>query len=299
MNTVWVGYIFAIISSIFSAIYVVPKKLSKQKPITYAMIMGVGYFLVAAAGFALLKAFNYINEPLVFARAWVACLNGVVWTVASVSILIAIDRIGLAKSNQWKSLQGPVGAFLMLVFLSEFLTAKVIFIILAIVLITLAAMMFSTREKNDAPVDKSGIAYALISAVFYGISALLNKFLTNDGILFAQQIYQSAFVVITAAVYTLIKYKTLKIDVPDIKREIILPLIGGVLFFGNASFSVLAYKHIEGSIAFMMHQLNAVWLLLFGVFVFKEIDFKRYWQRLLFGLVLSVAGVFMLLLARV
>ena len=204
----WLGYTFAIISSMFSAIYVVPKKLSKQKPATYAMIMGAGFFLASSIGYALLKSLNYIDEPLFFPHAIVACVNGVIWTIASVSVLISIDKIGLAKANQWKSLQGPIGAFLILAYFAEFLTANTIFIVLAILFISLAATMFSTKDNNDAPVDKSGIAYALIAAVFYGISAVLWKFLTDEGIYFAQQVYQSLFVFISASVYVLVKYKS-------------------------------------------------------------------------------------------
>jgi len=302
MNTILWGYIFAIISSIFSAIYVVPKKLSKQKPVTYAMIMGIGYFFTSVIGFVLLRAFNVIAEPLFppfFPYTIVSCINGIVWTIASVSVLSSIDRIGLAKSNQWKSLQGPIGAFLMLTLLSEFLTAKVIYVVLALMFITLAAMIFSTRGEDKAPVDKLGILYALIAAVFYGVYAFLKKILTDEGTLFAQQIYTALFVFISAAVYLLIKNKTLKIDTPNKKREIILPLTGGALFFCNASFNVLAYSLIEGSIASMLHQLNAVWLLLLGVFVFKEIDFKKYWARLIIGLVLSLIGVLMLILVKI
>ena len=262
------------------------------------MIMGAGYFLASIIGFVFLKTSRYIDEPLIFPHAVVACLNGIVWTIASVCVLISIDRIGLAKSNQWKSLQGPTGALLMMLFLSEFLTTKVVFIILAIVTITLAAMMFSTREKNNTPVDKLGIVYALVAALFYGISAFLAKILTNEGTRFAQQVYQSLFVFISAAAYCLIRYKTLRLDTPDIKKEIILPLVGGVLFFGNWSLSLIAYCYLEGSIVLMLHQLNAIWLFILGVFVFKEIDFKKYWLRLVAGLVLSIVGLLMLVLAK-
>lgn len=297
MNIIWAGYIFAIISSMFSAIYVVPKKFSKQKPNTYAMVMGVGYFITAGMGFMLLTAFNFIDEPLFFPEVIIACINGVVWTVGSVSVLNAIDRIGLAKSNQWKSLQGPIGAVLMLIILSEFLTTNVLFIILAAVFITLAAMMVSTREKDNRPTDKAGIAYALNAALFYGIAALLNKYLTDQGMLFAQQLYKALFIFISAGVYTLVKYKGIKIEGASIKKEIALPLTGGLLYFGNATFSILAYSLIDGSIAFMMHQLNAIWLFFLGVFLFREIDFKKYSRRLVIGLVCSAIGVVMLVLA--
>jgi glucose uptake protein GlcU len=260
--------------------------------------MGIGYFIASATGFAMLETFHVIDEPLFFPHAILACVNGIIWTIASVCILSSIDRIGLAKSNQWKSLQGPLGAFLMMTFLSEFLTTKVIYIIVAIVLITLAAMLFSTREKDSVPVDKLGIVNALTAAVFYAIYALLSKFLTNEGAVFSQQVYNSIFVILSAAVYMLIKNKSLTITALKTKKEIILPLAGGVLFFGNASFCVLAYRYLEGSIVFMLHQLNAIWLFLFGVFVFKEIDFRKHWLRLVIGLAFSMAGLLMLVLAK-
>ena len=58
MNTVWLGYIFAVISSVFSSIYVVPKKLSKQKPVSYAMIMGLGYLIASTAGYTILMCWR-------------------------------------------------------------------------------------------------------------------------------------------------------------------------------------------------------------------------------------------------
>ena len=186
----------------------------------------------------------------------------------------------------------------MLVFFSEFLTTKVTFIFLAIALMTLAALLFSTRESDTKPLEKTGILHALVAALFYGISSLLSKSLSDDGVVFAQQIYQSLFVIISSALYTLIKYRTLKIDVPNIKKEITLPFIGGVLFFCNSTSLVLAYSRIEGSIVSMLHQLNAIWLLVIGIFAFKEINIKKHWSRLVCGLILSVVGVFMLIWAK-
>ena len=61
----------------------------------------------------------------------------------------------------------------------------------------------------------------------------------------------------------------------------------------------MAYDCMEGSIVLMLHQLNAIWLFLLGVFLFKEIDFKKYWLRLTGGLALSAAGVIMLVFAKV
>jgi glucose uptake protein GlcU len=246
-----------------------------------------------------MKSLRLIDEPLFFPQAAIACMNGVLWTIASIAVLSAIDRMGLARSNQWKSLQGPISSALMLTFFSEFLTLKVVFIALAVVFITLAAMMFSTKEKDAASVDTRGILYALTAAVFYGLYTFTKKYLTDVSTLFSQQIYTSLFIIISATVFVLVKYGTIKADAPGTKRDILMPLLGGLLFYGNAGFNVLAYRYIEGSIVSMLHQLNAIWLFLIGVFIFKELSFKDHWPRLTLGLILSVAGVIMLVLAKV
>ena len=65
---------------------------------------------------------NLLNPHLLF-----ACFGGIVYTIASTFVLSSIDKIGLAKANQWKSLQGPIGTFLILVLLSEVKNTKVLF----------------------------------------------------------------------------------------------------------------------------------------------------------------------------
>jgi len=63
-------------------------------------------------------------------------------------------------------------------------------------------------------------------------------------------------------------------------------------------FSTLAYKYILDSIAFTIVQLNAVWTVLVGILIFKEIDFKKNWARILTGIVFAITGVIMLLFAQ-
>ncbi len=41
------GYLFAIISSLFFTFYVVPKKISKQTPTKYSLFMGLGFFIIS------------------------------------------------------------------------------------------------------------------------------------------------------------------------------------------------------------------------------------------------------------
>lgn len=294
-----VGYICALISSLFFTAYVIPKKLSKQTPIKYSLFMGLGFFIVSIIMFIINKII--VNNPLENLTNPVLLLSGfggILWLIGSVFFLTAIDKIGLSRSNQWKNLQGPVGAILTLTFLSEFMETKVVYIILAVVFILLSAMLFTIRKKKEKIVDKKGIIYAILSAIFFGINALIQKFATNNGLIYAQQVYFSALVFISALVYIAFKDRSIKV-MKDIKnKENILGIIGGITYYFASFFSTLAYKYIPGSIAFTIVQLNAVWTVLVGILIFKEIDFKKNWLRIVIGIVFAIIGVIMLLFAQ-
>lgn len=293
------GYLFAIISSLFFTFYVIPKKISKQTPIKYSLFMGLGFFIISIIMYTINKIFIYNpQETLLNPILILSGTGGILWLIGSIFFLTAIDKIGLSRSNQWKNLQGPIGAVLTLIFLSEFMQTKVIYIILAVIFILISAMLFTIKNKNEEIVDKKGIIYAILSALFFGVNALIQKNATNNGLVYSQQVYFSGLIFISAFIYILIKEKNIKI-LADIKnKDNILGVIGGSIYFFASFFSTLAYKYIPGSIAFTIVQLNAVWTVLVGILIFKEIDFKRNWLRIMLGILLSIIGVIMLLLAQ-
>lgn len=154
------------------------------------------------------------------------------------------------------------------------------------------------RKKEETILNKKGIIYAILSAIFFGINALIQKFVTNNGLIYAQQVYFSALVFISALVY--IKFKDRSVAfMKNIKsKENILGIVGGIIYYFASFFSTLAYKYIPGSIAFTIVQLNAVWTVLVGILIFKEIDFKKNWLRIITGIVFAIIGVIMLLFAQ-
>ena len=293
------GYLFAIISSLFFTFYVIPKKISKQTPTKYSLFMGLGFFTISLIIYIISKIFiNNPQETLLNPILILSGIGGILWLIGSIFFLTAIDKIGLSRSNQWKNLQGPIGAILTLVFLSEFIQTKVIYIILAIIFILISAMLFTIKNKDEKIVDKKGIIYAILSALFFGTNALIQKYATNNGLVYSQQVYFSGSVFISAFVYLFVKEKNIKF-LRDIKsKDNILGIIGGFIYFFASFFSTLAYKYIPGSIAFTIVQLNAVWTVLVGILIFKEIDFKKNWIRILLGIILAIIGVIMLLFAQ-
>lgn len=293
------GYVFALISSLFFTLYVIPKKISKQTPIKYSLFMGLGFFIISIIAFVINKLIvinpkEILTNPILLLSG----LGGILWLIGSVLFLTAIDKIGLSRSNQWKNLQGPIGAILTLSFLSEFMDTKVIYIILAIIFILFSAMLFTIRRKDEKVIDKKGIIYAILSAIFFGINALIQKFATNNGLVYAQQVYFSCFVFISALIYIFIKDKNVEVFKEINKKDNILGVIGGIIYYFASFFSTLAYKYILGSVAFTIVQLNAVWTVLVGILIFKEINFRQNWKRISLGIVLAIIGVICLLMAQ-
>ena len=293
------GYLFAVISSLFFTAYVVPKKLSNQTPIKYSMFMGLGFFIVSLIMFYINKILVYNpNETLLNPILVLSGIGGALWLLGSVFFLTAIDKIGLSRANQWKNLQGPIGAILTLTFLSEFMQTKINYIILAIISILISAMLFTIRNSKERIVDKKGIIYAILSALFFGTNALIQKYVTNNGLVYSQQVYFSGLVFISSIVYILVIEKNINILKKINKKDNVLGIIGGCIYFFASFFSTLAYKYIPGSIAFTIVQLNAVWTVLVGTIIFKEINFKKHWLRIILGILLAIIGVIMLLLAQ-
>jgi glucose uptake protein GlcU len=298
MGNIVFGYVLSFLSSMLFTLYIIPKKLSKQKPIYFTMFMGLGFSIVSILMYIIFKLTTTTTETLANPILWWSALAGLLWLVGSTLYVTSIDKIGLSRSNQWKNLQGPIGSILILLFLSEFLFTNVLLIVLAIVLIFISAVLFTIKKDNEIIIDKKGILYAVTAALFFGTNALIRKYVTNHDLVYAQQIYSSLSVFIPAALYLLFKDKNFIKKINIKAKDNYWALIGGAVYYFASYTFVLAYKYIAGSIAFTIVQLNAVWTVLVGILIFKEIDFNRNKLRIIMGIIFSILGVIALLYAQ-
>lgn len=292
------GFIYAVITSLFFTAYVIPKKLSRQTPFRYSVFQGIGFFAASAAAFLISRispsATDHINSPILL----LSCLTGIIWYTGSVFLLTSIDKMGLSRSNQWKNLQGPFGALFNMLFLAEYLNTNVFFIILASALILVSAVFFNVKSSGeDLKANRSGIIFGLLAAVFFGFNSMLQKYVSSRGFMYSQLLCMSLFVMISAFVFSLFKEKNLKVVGTLFKKENLPGLSAGAIYFFASFFSTHAYRLIPGSVAFTIIQLNAVWTVLVGVLIFKEIDFRKNRLRIFAGIICAIAGVVVLLFA--
>lgn len=295
MQNVILGYILAMVSSFFHTLYIIPRKISKQKPIYYILYMSIG-FMVSSISICILQGVNGyfmdITNPILI----YATIAGILSMIASICVVIAIDKIGISRSNQWKNFQGPIGAGLIFFFFGEAENTKISFLILAIITIFISAMLLTIKDNTQKAVNKKGIIYALLAALFYGINALMRKYTSDANLIYEQQLYSSIFMFISALIYIVIKRERNSTRI--VKKDNILAVFAGVIYYFATYFFITAYKYIQGSIAYTIVQLNTVFTVLFGILVFKELEFKKNWVRIISGVIFSVIGLLMLMIAQ-
>ena len=295
MQNIVLGYILAIASSFFHTLYIIPRKISNQKPIYYTLYMSIG-FMIASIAICLLHTLNGYSLDITNPLLIYAAIAGILSMIASISVVIAIDKIGISRSNQWKNFQGPIGALLIFFFFGESKNTNISFLFLAIIMIFISAMLLTIKEDASKKVNKKGIIYALSAALFYGINALMRKYTSAANLIYEQQLYSSIFMVLSALIYILIK-KNKNLE-KITKKDNLLAVFAGIIYYFATYFFITAYKYIQGSIAYTIVQLNTVFTVFFGIFVFKELEFKRNWIRIILGVMLSIIGLFMLMIAQ-
>ena len=323
------GVIFSLIVSVLFAVYAVPRKFSKQNPALYTMWVGAAYFAGSVAVCSAVWGFGLREqENLLDTRHLLSALRGLVWVCGTASFNIAIDKIGLVRFNQWKNFQGPIGTLLMLAFLDEVVGAKVVWLLLGMTAMFFSAVLFTinwervtwgrgrpackfqktrsveTRHAlslplwfcNYPPPAITGILYALLAAACFGFTAFINKIVTNQGFIYSQLPYHSLSVVVAAAIIFIIQTGKPR-EIFRVSRECLLPAMSGAMFLAATILSIFSYTMIAGGVAWSITQLNAVWTILIGIFIFREVSFRKHRRRIISGFAFAMAAIAFLLFA--
>jgi len=289
------GIIFAVIVSVLFAVYAVPRKLSKQNAVLYTMWVGISYLVGSVAICSVVWGFGIGEQENLFSR-WhlLTALRGAVWVCGTASFNIAIDKIGLTGFNQWKNFQGPIGTLLMLAFLDEIVGSKAVWLLLGMTMMFISAVLFTIGD--DKRTNIGGILFALLAAASFGATAFINKIITNQGFIYSQLLYHSLSVVVSAAIIFIIQTRNPK-EILCVSRATWLPVMSGAMFLAATILSIFSYTMIAGGVSWSITQLNAVWTILIGIFVFREVSFQTHWPRIIAGFVFALAAILFLLFA--
>jgi len=281
-----VGYFFALLSSVLFALYAVPKKFAKLRPVYYVLFMGICCLFVSTISYILFGG----EENLFDKYLILSFVGGVSWFIASALFFYCVDKMGLAKSTQFKSLQGPFGSIMILLILSEYDNLNIYYLICASALILISSFMLTVKDEENKKIRIGYILLLILSALLYGFSGFLRKVATMQNLVHSQQIYSALGIVFGCLVHILIKDKKIELKKEN-RKNYSLSFLSGLFYYFASFFMLLSYKYIEGSVAFSIIQLNGLWAVFIGVFIFKEIDYKKYSKNLLLGLLFALSGI--------
>ena len=287
------GYIFAFISSICFSIYIIPKKIAKENNWYYMFYMSIGFVIVSLFSFFLIGD----RESLFVWPALLTIVRGFLWVIATYLFLNSIDKIGISRSTQYKNLKGPIGVLLILICLQEFQVTNFVYVIISAILIFISAIIF-TIKKDNVKINYKGVVMALMSSVILGLTALIQKYVTNLGYVYMQQFWHSITVFVSVAIIVLIKDRGYKSLWNVTLRNKLLAATGGILYYFATFFNVNSYKYLPASIAFIVINLSTIWSVILGITLFKEIDFKKNWKRIILGFMVALLGITTLFLAK-
>jgi len=291
------GILLASIAAFFLALYIVPRKFSKLPTVDFNMLMGLGFFVGSIAVYVVSLYFGN-QESLTNPSLLLALFGGLLFAIGLMSLVKSIDMIGLARSNQWKNLQGPIGVVLSLFVLHEANTVNPIFAILSGIAIFLAAILFNVRSNVQIKsYNLNGIYYALLAAVMFGFNSLIGNYVSHEAGVFNQNICLSFGILLSLVLYKLLT-NNFKMSRINSHRELIVGLSSGLLYLGASTFLLLSFKAIEASIAFTIVQMNFIVVVGIGIFIFKEIPFRPNLLRISLGIIFATIGVILLTLSK-
>ena len=283
------GYLYAIIASLFQAFYVVPRKFSKASPDVYTYFAALGFLIFALIKYFIDGGANFIDTRLIASVGM-----GICWAVGTVFFMVGIEKIGLAKSRQWSRFSYPITILVAFTFLHEHHSMNMWIFSAVFMAIVVAAWLLTFNTGQGARALKSGIEYSLASAIFFGIMPSLLK-VASGANANAQQVVISASAVITILLFMLIRRRSLtplcKIFTPDH----LWPIVGGFGYMITSLLAILAYRYMPAVIGSTIIQLVAVWSILIGVFIFGEISWRRHRHRIILGTALVIAAILLTL----
>ncbi len=289
-----IGYLLAFITSLFFSLYVIPKKIIKEKTIYYTSFLTFGFLITSTIFYTFFVRQGINTEIPSFPIILILIVRGLLWYLSISLYAIAIDKIGISRATQYQNLKTPFCIILTLSFLNEFITTNLVTILCSTILTFTSAILLTIPKMPLQKIDKMGIFYAILSAILLATTNFLQKLVTNEGIIYSQHIFTAISSFLFASLSTLLKDKNLKSLVSISKQHKILAMLGGCLFFFASFFQALAYQKLPASIVSIIVQLSAIWSILFGITIFKEIDLKRHWKRILCGIIITLFSILVL-----
>lgn len=276
--------VFALLSALFSGLTTIcaKKGVKNVDSILASSIRTAVVLLISFLIVILFSSFDKVNfKTIIF-----LILSGVSTTLLWLNYFKALDLGNVNEVTPVDKTSIVLTLILSCIFLNEKIT--VIKIISSILIISGAFLMVNKDEHSN---NKRWIKYAILTAIFTSVSAIISKIGLRDIEPNLGNLYRTIFVFIFMWLIVLLKKKQKHIKSINKKSWLYL-ILSGITTSLSWIYYFNALKEGEASIVFPIEKLSVVVSIGLSYILLKE----RMTKRSIIGLILIVAGTYILII---
>lgn len=276
--------VFALLSALFSGLTTIcaKKGVKNVDSILASSIRTTVVLLISFLIVILFSSFDKVN----FKTITFLILSGVSTTLLWLNYFKALDLGNVNEVTPVDKTSIVLTLLLSCIFLNEKIT--VIKIISSILIISGAFLMVNKDEHSN---NKRWIKYAILTAIFTSVSAIISKIGLRDIEPNLGNLYRTIFVFIFMWLIVLLKKKQKHIKSINKKSWLYL-ILSGITTSLSWIYYFNALKEGEASIVFPIEKLSVVVSIGLSYILLKE----RMTKRSIIGLILIVAGTYILII---
>jgi glucose uptake protein len=303
------GFCFGLLGMIFFALYGLPKKMTRASQREFMVSMGLGTALCTTIiGCLFLPNLGRVS----FREILMAYLCGFIWYVATLLWIISVDLIGFSRATPIKNLNCIFSVVYGIFFFHEYSCRKIwplLAVFLGGLLIIIAVLLFGRLDLQDGLEQKSlagskfslGVCLALFAGLGHASYVLpwricLDK--SSWGMVFFLFTGQGIFLAALIAYFgadTGRKWRHFcKIEL----REQAFGILSGILFALAFACTIISINTVGMAIGMLLVNMNTIVAVPASSFILKEIDLKKDWKTIIFGICLSFSGTVFLFLSK-
>lgn len=276
--------VFALLSALFSGLTTIcaKKGVKNVDSILASSIRTTVVLLISFLIVILFSSFDKVN----FKTITFLILSGVSTTLLWLNYFKALDLGNVNEVTPVDKTSIVLTLILSCIFLNEKIT--VIKIISSILIISGAFLMVNKEEHSN---NKRWIKYAILTAIFTSVSAIISKIGLRDIEPNLGNLYRTIFVFIFMWLIVLLKKKQKHIKTINKKSWLYL-ILSGITTSLSWIYYFNALKEGEASIVFPIEKLSVVVSIGLSYILLKE----RMTKKSIIGLILIVAGTYILII---
>jgi glucose uptake protein len=303
------GFFFGLLGMIFFALYGLPKKFVRASQREFMVSVGLGAALCTTIiGCLFLPDLGNIS----FREIFMAYVCGFIWYAATLLWVISVDLIGFSRATPIKNLNCIFSVIYGIFFFHEYSWRKtwpLLAVFLGGLLIIIAVLLFSRLDLQDDPEPKSvvgskfslGFCLALLAGLGHASYVLpwricLDK--SSWGIVFFLFTGQGIFLAAIIAYFGVDAgrkwYHFRRIPL----KEQAFGILSGILFALAFACTIISINTVGMAIGMLLVNMNTIVAVPASAFILKEIDLKKGWKTIIFGICLSFSGTLFLFLSK-